>query len=481
LFRERLRLAPRDAIALYNLAIIIAEIGNRDEAVALMRRAVASRPRDAACRLALGNLLARAGRLDEARTALVQGESLDRADARIPAMRAEVCRKLRRREEVEEAVRAALRIDPHQCLALTIRARERLRDGSLDDAEKDLRGVVDRATTPVDRAAAWHLLGDLLERRAQYNDSFAAHMEGNRARASVPATKAMLENPFPRRLGLYTSHPDAAAFYRRWGARRFDDGIPAPVILCGFPRSGTTMGEQILAAHPDVTSTDEVEHIQPVLGAFVKMLDKPGSKHHLEHMDELTDPQIRELRAIYRESLERAVPEADRGKLIVDKHPFRLNDLGFVNRIFPEARAIVMVRDPRDACLSGLFQNFEVNPGLVRLMRVETAGRWYAAVMGFWLTMREMLTLDWMEMKYEDLARSFEPNARAMMEFIGAGWHEDVARFHEKAGRRVIQSASYNAVTEPLHTRSIGRWKRYEAHLGPVIEATRGIVEAYGY
>ena len=481
LFRKRLAAAPRDAIALFNLAIITSEIGDRDESVSLMERAIAIQPRNADWRLALARLLSRAKRLDEAYDALVVAESINRADARIPAMRAEMCRKLRRREELSEAVETALRADPLQCLALCVRARERMREGSLDDAEADLRRVIGHATSPIDLAAAWHLLGDVLERRGLYDEAFEAHMTGNDARAAMPVAKAMMQNPFPRRLPLYTDHPDAPAFYRRWGVARFDDGIPAPIILCGFPRSGTTMGEQMLAAHPDVTSTDEEEHVQPALTEFVRMLGTPGAKHHLEHMDDLTDDQIRTLRGIYRASLERGVPKADRDKIIVDKHPFRLNDLGFINRIFPEARAIVMIRDPRDVCLSGLFQNFEVNPGLVRLLRVETAGAWYATVMNFWLTIRPMLSIAWMEMRYEDLTGDFEPNARALIEFIGAGWHEDVARFHEIAGARVIQSASYNAVTEPLHRRSVGRWRRYERHLGPVMLATESSARAYGY
>lgn len=468
-------------MALSNLAVVTSQIGDRDEAVELMRRALQIQPGNAEWAYSLAIMLARAKRLDEARTALLEVESMGPGDARIPAMRAEVCRKLRRREELEEAVDAALRLDPLQHLALTVRARERLRDGALDDAEADLRTVIDHTSSPLSLSAAWHLLGDLLERRGRYDDAFEAHVAGNDARARLPETQAILNDPLPRQLSLYVGRPDAAAFYRRWGARRFEDGIPTPVILCGFPRSGTTMSEQILAAHPGVTSTDEEEHVKPVLAEFVRMLDRPGSKDYLERMDELSDEQILALRAMYRRSLERAVPRGDRGKVIVDKHPFRLNDLGFINRIFPEARAIVMVRDPRDVCLSGLFQNFEINPGLVRLLWVRTAGAWYSAVMNFWLTIRPMLTIEWMEMKYEDLTGDFVPSARALLEFIGAGWHEDVARFHESAGKRVIQSASYNEVTEPLHTRSIGRWRHYEKHLGPVIEATRGIVDAYGY
>ena len=446
-----------------------------------MRRATALRPDEHDWLLDLAKLESRARRFEEACRTLERAEACRPGDASIPALRAEICRKLRRGEEVERAVGAALALDPAQSLALTVRARERLRAGDLDGAQADAEGAIRGAVSDAELGAAHHLRGDVLERRGRFDDAFDAHMAGNMARARGPSVRALLDDPFPRRLGLYTEHPDAPSFYRRWGARRYDDDIPAPLILAGFPRSGTTLGEQILAAHPGVTSTEEEEHTAPVIARMLAMFDRSTARHHLERLDALTDEQVMELRRVYRDSVERAVPERERGLRIVDKHPFRLNDLGLINRIFPEARVIVMIRDPRDVCVSALFQNFELNPGLVRFLWVQTTARWYGALMGFWLRIRGMLTLDLMEVRYEDLVGDFEPNARAMLEFIGADWHDDVARFHEIAGSRTVTSASYNAVTQGVNSRSVGRWKRYASRLGPIMEAATPVIEAYGY
>lgn len=468
---------------MHNLAGIETEIGDRDRAIALMERAIALRPSEHAWLRELATLQGRARRLEEARATLVRAAALQPNDAAIPALRAEVCRKLRRNEELDEAVQAALAIDPDQGTARVIRARERLRAGELEGAEADVRAVVaGGGASSSDLAAAHHLWGDILERRGRYDAAFEAHAAGNAARAGHPSVRALLDDPFPRRLGLYVRHDRARELYARWGECRFEDGLPAPIILAGFPRSGTTMGEHVLAAHPGVTSTEEEEHTRPVIERMVSMFAgmAPGL-HHLERLDALADEQVLELRALYRASVQRATPEGERGLVIVDKHPFRLNDLGLMNRIFPETRAIVMVRDPRDVCVSALFQNFELNPGLVRFLWPETTARWYAALMGFWLELRGMLSIEWMEMRYEDLIGDFEPNARRMLAFAGVGWHEEVARFHERARERVVTSASYNAVTQGLHARSIGRWKHYEKHLGPIIETTAPLVEAFGY
>jgi len=214
----------------------------------------------------------------------------------------------------------------------------------------------------------------------------------------------------------------------------------------------------------------------------------PGSlaRNLTDVLDEIPADRLGPYRQMFWEEIVRRMPGykaggPNAGITAIDKQPMRLLDIGIVQRLFPRARMVVMIRDPRDVCLSALFQNFDPNPAMARFLKVETTGRFYAEVMSFWLEMRGMITMPWMEIRYEELVRDFERVTKKLAAFLGVEWTEAVNRFDEAARNRAVTSASYNAVTEKINDRSMGRWKAYRHHLGPVIEAVRPIVSAYGY
>jgi hypothetical protein len=171
----------------------------------------------------------------------------------------------------------------------------------------------------------------------------------------------------------------------------------------------------------------------------------------------------------------------DRGERVLDKHPMRTLDLGMVNLLFPRAKVVVMIRDPRDCCLSCFFQDLGITPVSVRFLTLETLGDIYGEIMGLWVGMRDRVTFPWLEMRYEDLVSDFEPRARELVEFLGEPWTDRVLEFHKKAARRTITTPSYQAVTQKVNTRAVGRWARYEKHLGPLVERVRPFLDTFGY
>jgi hypothetical protein len=201
----------------------------------------------------------------------------------------------------------------------------------------------------------------------------------------------------------------------------------------------------------------------------------------LDVLDDLTDDQVRSLRATYQGELERFIPAQDRSRTLVDKDPMRILDLGLMNRIFPECRVIFMIRDPRDVCISAFFQDFMVTPLMVRCFSLTMCADWYAKVMGFWQKLKPKLSMEILEVRYEDLVGDFDSWSRRMLEVAGVGWDECVREFYKPASERMIRSASYEAVTEKLNSRSIGRWKRYADRLAPVLEKLEPFVDAFGY
>lgn len=463
------------------LAKLLLAAGYRTSAIEQMEAAVAGHPGEPDWHMELGEMLEVDGRFERALDAFREAERLAPADARFPGRLAVLLRRMRDEEGARVAAERALALDPGERRALMATAQSCLRSGDLDRAEACVRRAIEGDGGVMAKASARHLLGNVLEKRGRYDEAFEAHRAANEARLGTRRAQKLLRLgliPFDSFLGL----GDGPARYRAWGEKRYDDGIPAPVIVAGFPRSGTTLTEQIVAAHPGLATCEERPLCMPVRERVDEMLRggmEAGSL--LEALDGLSDDQVRELRAIYRGELERSFPESERGLVLVDKLPVRLLDLGLMNRIFPESRVIVLIRDPRDVCVSAFFQDLALNRYMVRFLTMALCVEFYEKMMGFWLRLRPMLSLDVLELRYEEIVADFEGCARRLIAFTGVEWDDRVLEFHKPAQDRIIRSASYEAVTERVHARAIGRWRRYRRHLEAYLARLEPLVEAFGY
>jgi hypothetical protein len=161
--------------------------------------------------------------------------------------------------------------------------------------------------------------------------------------------------------------------------------------------------------------------------------------------------------------------------------PLHIVELGLINVIFPEARVIVALRDPRDACLSCLMQHFTPNAAMVNFANLDHTTELYERVMDLWLHLRDVITLPYLEVRYEDTVADLESQARRMLEHLGQPWDDAVLRHHEQAADHVISTPSYAAVSEPVHRRAIQRWRNYETHLEPYLDRLTRFIEAFGY
>ena len=249
----------------------------------------------------------------------------------------------------------------------------------------------------------------------------------------------------------------APSMIEQWSRERLDTlpaaqtGSHRPVFIVGMPRSGTTLTEQILAAHPEVACVGEA----PTLGNQYKRKG-PGS---------LTGDDVVAYTDEYLKMLDdRVGSEASR---VVDKHMGMERTLGLISKMFPEAKVIHCMRDPIDSCLSAYFQNFGTNVNYSRDLRM--IGEQYVAhrqVMDYWY---ETLDIEIMPNRYEELVADFEPRARQLIDHIGLDFHEDCLNFHESTA--LVSTASSVQVRSPIYQSSKQRWRNYEQYLGPLIEA----------
>ncbi|MEE8428711.1 MAG: sulfotransferase, partial [Gammaproteobacteria bacterium] len=155
---------------------------------------------------------------------------------------------------------------------------------------------------------------------------------------------------------------------------------------------------------------------------------------------------------------------------VIDKMPGNFMHLGLIELLFPDARVIHCQRDSLDTCLSCYFQDFSrSHPYSYQLSNLGVFYKGYRRVMRHW---KGLLTIPMMEVQYEDLVANQESVSRQLVDFCGLEWHEGCLQFHNT--ERFVGTASYDQVRQPMYNRSVGRWKNYEHHLGPLREALEG-------
>ncbi len=244
-----------------------------------------------------------------------------------------------------------------------------------------------------------------------------------------------------------------------------------PVFVVGTPRSGTSLTEQILASHPQVHGAGELDDIP---GIVRSLAGGPGKE---DTYPECTADLDQDAIVTFAERHLAMLHERAGGAVrVTDKMPYNFLHLGLISQLFPKARVIHCVRDPLDTCLSCFFQLFL--RGNFQTYRLEHLGAYhthYQRLMQHW---REVLDLQIIDLRYEDLVADLETHSRQMVDFVGLDWDLQCLRFHES--ERVVYTASYDQVRQPIYSRSVGRWRHYEKHLAPLIEALGRDADATG-
>lgn len=234
-----------------------------------------------------------------------------------------------------------------------------------------------------------------------------------------------------------------------------------PVFVVGMPRSGTTLVEQIVARHGEAAGAGELDRIWKI-GQGLKYFESPGtffSAIDAKHQIEMTT-----LGEKYVELLQFFAPKARR---VVDKMPHNFEALGFIGLILPEARVVHLRRNPIDTCLSCYQTRLNELHGYSR--NLETLGlyyRQYARLMAHW---RKVLPNKFLDLDYEKLTEDFENETRRLIDFLDLPWDPACLTFHESTA--AVRTFSRNQVRNPIYKTSVGRWRRYERELHPLIEA----------
>lgn len=483
-FREVLAVQPEHAEALAGLGQALCWSERRREGLEHLRRAARRLRRDAEKTRDIRRILELAEQLHhwgDLETSLELARLAVRLAPEAPAARNNLALYLLRVNRAEEALplaESACRRLPDNPACQNLLAQVEVRLGRLAEARARLEGIVAAGRDPAQTARAQQELAGVLDRLGEYGPAFEAAGRAKARYRESPEFRRqdageVFRNIERNRLGFDRE------LLHRWAPEDFADGLPAPAFLLGFLRSGTTLTEQVLSAHPGVLTSDENGLVNGLTAELGRLSgcggDVPAGLRKIG-LDE-----ARALRRMYWRRVDGEYgPEALR-KCFIDKVAMNSIDIGFIGTIFPEARLLFALRDPRDVAVSCYFQVFQPAAVTVNLLTLDGIARQYAAIMDLWLGLRDIVRPRWLELRYEDTVEDFEATFRRVFELLGLDWRPEVEAFHEKAKGRYIATPSFAAVSQPLYRSSLARWRRYEAQLAPALPVLDRYVRAFGY
>jgi len=375
-------------------------------------------------------------------------------------------------EKARDAAEKVLAVKRGSIQARLVLARCLWRENNLLAAELKLLEILELNPEGVLRSSSEMLLGQVRDRLGRATEAFDTFKKANAYRAASKEWRSIDPNRFPVLVANFRNGLTKEVV-ESWNPYQADDGFIDPVFFVGFPRSGTTLMEQMLASHPGLISGDENDWLLSLLSEL------PGSVPQC--LGQLTPPQIARLRSLYWDKA-RALHGEDlaQGRL-VDKYPLNIVTLGLIQRLFPKAKVIVALRDPRDCVLSCFMQNFEANEGMAQFLDIDNAARFYVQTLDLYKHYRDVLPLDVMEYRYEELVEDTEAVLRRVLGFLGLEWDASVLAYADREQDRIVSTPSLRDVSQSVYSRSVGRWQRYRAQMAKALEVLEPTVQRLGY
>lgn len=517
-------LAPKDAEVLYNLGLLYLQqrrwllarqtlmdavdlsphfiearlqaahacyvCGDNSSQEAMLTGAIDWPPQPAEQALTLAAMLAVQGELETALRTLAQAQLPPGPDAEVLALRIAAQRvALRERSNQLELAQNELQRLPLDTLdrllpeAQYARAEGWSAHAALAARAADYAGaaalyqrVLDLDLDDQSRAGAAFGLASACDRQGRQHEAWQALQIAHAAqldiaRDMVPELLAPDSQPL-QMAGRAVSH----LAYEAWHSLSAPSTRQSPVFVVGFPRSGTTLLEQMLDAHPDFQSMDERAFVHELIEGMELV-----GQHYPDDLASLTQTDADQLRAVYFRRVNHAVPDLGQRRL-VDKNPLNMLCLPMIRRLFPEARIILCLRHPCDVLLSCYMQPFRSPAFMVLCSSLARLAHGYVQAFEQWYRQVEVLTPHVLEWRYESVVSHFDDHVARLGQFLGLADASPMARFAEHArSKGFISTPSYAQVTQGINPRAVNRWHAYRDRFEPVLPILRPLIERLGY
>jgi len=466
-FRRVLLLNPEHTDAKVNLAKLLASMNRHAEAVGLLNSVMIDRPEDLDSRVLLATSLAELNRLNDAVRHFELATDVMPGSVR-PLLSLGNC--YLRFGRFDDAYGCYVRVrerDARNCDALVGILKHLKSRISSEEVERVARLAEDPSLPTSERRRLHFALSACKEALGDYDSSFVHMRRGNELRRTELEPQTQSYDPAKQiarvdRI-IETFNED---YFRRVAG--FGITSEVPVFVVGMPRSGTTLCEQILASHSMVYGADELGDLSRIENDLRRRYSEGNTvSDPASYAAHLTPHMVRSIAQSHLRFLQGLAPAASR---VVDKMPMNYYRLGLIATLFPQARIIHCIRDPMDTGLSCYSKDFASFP--VWASDLKSIGQMYRQhdrLMAHW---RRVLPINTLELRYESVVGNLERSARQLIAHCGLEWEDACLEFHRTD--RQVKTASLEQVRRPIYDTSIGRWRKFERHLGPLWEALNG-------
>ena len=473
-----LELDPHNPRLMTTLGFCLLELGRRRESAQVFGVAMKLDPQSAEASYGYGWAAERLGALESAESGFKRAIALNPNHADALAGLSGLAARRWDWDTAQTYAERAAKLDPRQTDAMMNLARVEIGRRQFGAAAYRLSRIINLPhLNPRARANARIMRGDALDGAGRYDEAFAAYAEGKAelreqfapvyevpgASNAVDGVREILAEFQASPVDAWASPPLPAESDERGHA-----------FLLGFPRSGTTLLEQIIETHPDMVTLGE----RPVMiDAEVEFLTQVGGVTRLAGVvSGLLEP--------FRQSYWRRVREFNvdpADKVFVDKHPLNTFRLPLIAKVFPNSKIIFAYRDPRDVVVSCFRRSFNMNASMYEFNTIEGAARLYDAVMTAGEIYLDQLPIQVHRVRYEDVVSNFEATGRDLCGFLGVEWTDQLKDFAATANARRVATPSSTQVGRGLYADGAGQWRNYAFAIEPVLPVLRPWIEKFGY
>jgi Flp pilus assembly protein TadD len=329
---------------------------------------------------------------------------------------------------------------------------------------------------PETRATAAFGLASVMNKQGRHQEAWQAAgiahaAQWDIASTLVPELTVVGSQPLAMS-ALSVSHAE----FDQWTTLAAPRSAESPVFVVGFPRSGTTLLEQMLDAHPDFRSMDERDFVYEL----IHRMQQAGQSYPRD-LAGLTQDEASQLRELYLGMSRRVLPDLGTRRL-VDKNPLNMLCLPMIARLFPEARIIMCLRHPCDVLLSCYMLPFRAPPFMVLCSSLKRLAEGYVQAFEQWYRHVEVFAPRVLEWRYESVVSRFDEHVARLGQFLDVADASPMAQFAEHArAKGYISTPSYAQVTQGIHRKAVNRWHAYREHFEPVLPILRPLLERLGY
>jgi len=348
--------------------------------------------------------------------------------------------------------------------------------GELDRSAGLYERLLALSDRPDTRAAAAFGLAGIRSKQGRHEDAWHAAGVAHAAQweiASAIVPELTVEGSQPLSMA---SDRVSHAQHDQWSTLAAPRSNDSPVFVVGFPRSGTTLLEQMLDAHPDFRSMDERDFVYELIHRM-----QLAGQSYPHDLTQLTQQEADQLRAIYLDMSAKVLPDLN-GRRLIDKNPLNMLCLPMITRLFPEARIIMCLRHPCDVLLSCYMLPFRAPPFMVLCSSLKRLAEGYVQAFEQWYRHVEVFAPRVLEWRYESVVTRFDEHVTRLGQFLDIEDASPMARFAEHArAKGYISTPSYAQVTQGIHRKAVNRWHAYREHFEPVLPILRPMLERLGY